>query len=284
MRAFLAFTAAAAFVASAAEGSGLRIVSGGAAITETIYALGAQDCLVAADISSVYPEEATKLPRVGYARQLAAEGILSVRPDLLLVNDDAGPPAVLSQIERAGVRVVRLPNNHTPEAAESRILQIGEALGKTVEATKLRVDLHADLEVAKARAESAATTPAVLFIYARGGGVVNVAGHGTAADSIIKLAGGVNAIQKYEGYKPLTAEAAAAAAPDFILVTSRGLESSGGVEELLKLPGLALTPAGKAKRVIAMEDSYLLGFGARLGQAAKELCDRLHPAHQETQR
>ena len=106
---------------------------------------------------------------------------------------------------------------------------------------------------------------------------MNVAGRRTAADSIIALAGGRNAVEGYEGYKPLTAEAAAGAAPDVILVTSRGLETSGGVDELLKQPGLSLTPAGKARRVIAMDDLLLLGFGPRLGQAAKELCDQLHP-------
>ena len=113
---------------------------------------------------------------------------------------------------------------------------------------------------------------------------MNVAGRGTAADSIISLAGGENAVRDYEGYKPLTAEAAAVAAPDFILVTSRGLESSGGIDALLKQPGLSLTPAGKEKHVIAMDDLLLLGFGPRLGQAVKELCDQLHPGRKTTQR
>jgi iron complex transport system substrate-binding protein len=77
-------------LAAAAESSGPRVVSGAGAITETICALGAQDLLVAVDASSVYPPEVSKLPQVGYARQLAAEGILSVHPALLLVTDDAG--------------------------------------------------------------------------------------------------------------------------------------------------------------------------------------------------
>lgn len=262
--------------APAAE-SGLRVVGGAGAITETIYALGAQDRLVAVDMSSVYPSEARKLPQVGYTRQLAAEGILSVQPTLLLINDDAGPPTALSQIEKAGVKIVRLPNDHTPEAAEERIRAIGQELGRTEQARQLIARLHAEIRAVRARAEGAGTHPKVLFIYARGGGVMNVAGRRTAADSIIALAGGRNAVEGYEGYKPLTAEAAAGAAPDVILVTSRGLETSGGVDELLKQPGLSLTPAGKARRVIAMDDLLLLGFGPRLGQAAKDLCDQLHP-------
>ena len=216
--------------------------------------------------------------------QLAAEGILSMDPTLVLVNDDAGPPAVLSQIERAGVSIVKLPSEHTPEVAEGRIRQIGNALGRTAEALRLIAGLRADLKLAEFRVKSAGSRPSVLFIYARGGGSVNVAGRKTAADSIINLAGGKNAIRDYDGYKPLTAEGAVGAAPDFILMTSRGLESSGGIDELLKLPGLGLTPAGKARRVIAMDDTLLLSFGPRLGQAVKELCDQLHPAPQATRR
>lgn len=261
-----------------------RIVSTAGAITETIYALGAQGELVAADVSSVYPAEATKLPSVGYARQLSAEGILSVNPTLVLVTEDAGPPEVLQQLETAKVKVVKLSNKHTPEAALERIQKIGEAVGRPAEAAKLVESVSADLDAAKALVASAKGKPSVLFIYARGGGTMNVSGTGTSADAIIELAGGKNAVTGYENYKPLTAEGAVAAAPDFILVTSRGLEASGGVDGLLKQPGIALTPAGKEKKIIAMDDLLLLGFGPRVGQAAKELCEKLHADPKSAQR
>lgn len=119
-----------------------RVVSAAGAITEAVYALGSQDRLVAVDTSSVYPTEALELPQVGYARQLAAEGILSVHPTLLLITDDAGPPNVLAQVEKAGVRIVRLTNGHTPDAAEQRIRVIGEELGKPTEAKALIASMH----------------------------------------------------------------------------------------------------------------------------------------------
>jgi iron complex transport system substrate-binding protein len=269
-----------ALPAQAAE----RIVSTAGAVTETIFALGAQDEVVAVDVSSVYPEAATKLPKVGYARQLSAEGILSMNPTQVIVTEDAGPPEVIDQVEKAGVKVVRLSNKHTPEAAVERILQIGEALGRKAEAEKLAATVKTELAEAAALVAATSSKPSVLFIYARGGGTMNVSGTGTSADAIITLAGGKNAVNGYENYKPLTAEGAVAAAPDVILVTSRGLEASGGVEGLLKQPGLALTPAGKAGRVIALDDLYLLGFGPRLGQAVKELCTQLHAAPQSAQR
>jgi len=261
-----------------------RLVSAAGMVTETIYALGAQGDLVAVDISSVYPAEANALPKIGYARQLSAEGILAMNPSVVLVTDDAGPPEVIQQIESAGVKVVKLSNHHTPEAAGERLMKIGEALGRKQAAEKLAAALKTDVDAARAQVSQVPVHPKVLFIYARGGGVMNVSGTGTAADAMIALAGGVNAVQGYENYKPLTAEAAVEAAPDFILVTTRGLESAGGVEGLLKQPGLALTPAGKAGRVIAMDDLYLLGFGPRLGKAVQDLSASLHSADKTVSR
>jgi len=254
-----------------------RIVSTAGSVTETLFALGAEGDIVAVDISSVFPEAANAFPKIGYARQLSAEGILSMNPTVVFATVDAGPPEVLKQLADAGVKVVSLSNEHTPKAAAERIISIGDALDRGEAAKKLVEHLKTDLEVAQSHVMRTDSRPKVLFIYARGGGIMNVSGTGTSADAMISLAGGVNAVQGFENYKPLTAEGAVSAAPDFILVTSRGLESSGGIDGLLKQPGLALTPAGKEKKVIVMDDLFLLGFGPRLGQAAKELSERLHP-------
>ncbi len=260
-----------------AEEAQRRLVSAAGAITETIYALGAEKELVAADISSVYPEEATKLPQIGYARMLSAEGILSMRPTLLLLNEDAGPNETITQLESAGVAMLKLTNKHTPDAAAERILSIGKALEREPQALDLVKHLRAQLARVKEKVEATTERPKVLFIYTRGGALMNVAGKGSTAEAIIELAGGVNAVTEYEGYRPLTAEGAVTAAPDYLLITSRGLESSGGIDDLLKQPGLLLTPAGKARKVIAMDDLLLLGFGPRLGEAAEELFQKLHP-------
>ncbi len=256
----------------------LRLVSGAGAVTETIYALGAQAHLVAVDLSSVYPGEAAKLPQIGYSRMLSAEGILSMRPSLLLVNEDAGPAEALKQVEAAGVKVLRLPNGHTPESATERVRAIGEAIGKEPEAQGVIAQLKKDLHETQARVAATKARPRVLFVYTRGGALMNVAGRGSGAESMIRLAGGVNAVNEYEGYRPLTAEGVVVAEPDIILVTTRGLESSGGIDEFLKQPGLALTKAGKRRRVIDMDDLALLGFGPRLGKSAMELFEKLHPS------
>jgi iron complex transport system substrate-binding protein len=246
-----------------------RIASIGGTVTEIICTLGAQDQIVGVDTSSVYPDEVTELPQVGYARQLSAEGILSLNPDLVLATEDAGPPAVIDQLEKLGVRVETVTARHTLEGATDRIRAVGRLIGReeTAEALAKKVDS----KTREMSAEPASPSPRVLFIYARAGGVMNVAGTETGADEIIRLAGGVNAMKGFDGYRPLTAEAAVAAAPDVILLTDRGLQTGGGLDGVLAQPGLALTPAGQSKRVVSMDDLLLLGFGPRLDEAVAEL-------------
>lgn len=254
-----------------------RIVSLGGPVTETVYALGAGDLLVGADTSSVYPTAATKLPQVGYQRTVAAEGVLALRPTLVLATDEAGPPATLEQIRGAGVKVVLAPSGHSVAGAQAKVRAIAAALGKTPEGERLAAEIGRQAAEAQAIVAKRGASPGVLFLYARGGGVMNVAGAATAADAMITLAGGRNAVSGYENYRPLTAEAAVAAAPDVILTLDRGLASVGGVEKLLEQPGLSLTPAGKAKRVLAFDDLYLLGFGPRTGAAIADLAKALAP-------
>jgi len=252
-----------------------RIITAGGSITEIVAALGAGDQIVAVDSSSVFPPDLAELPQVGYVRMLSAEGLLSQSPTLLITDEDAGPPAVLDQIKKAGVRVEVIPTGHTLESALARIKAVGQILGVGTKAQALAEEVKSEVAAVLTNLDTD-DSPSVLFVYARAGGTLNVAGKDTAADDIIRLAGGRNAISGYTGYKPLTAEAAVSAAPEIILLTSRGLEGMGGTEGLLTHPGLRQTPAAKEGRIVAMDDLLLLGFGPRLGEAVRELGSHLH--------
>lgn len=250
-----------------------RIVSVGSAVTETLFALGMGDAVVGVDTSSLFPEAATTRPQVGYQRTLAAEGILGLRPTMVLASIEAGPPTVLDQLKSAGVRLEIVDAEPTIEGVRARIRHVAEKVGR--DPSKVLDELDADLTRAKAARETATTHPKVLVLYARGGGTLHVFGKNTIAETMVRLAGGEPAVTDFEGTKPLTPEALAAVAPDVIVVPSRGLESLGGTEGLLKVPGVASTPAGKAKRIVPFDDLLLLGFGPRTGKAAVELGEKL---------
>jgi iron complex transport system substrate-binding protein len=257
--------------ARAADPGAPRVVTVGGALTEIVYALGAEALLVGTDTTSLYPEAARATPKVGYARALSAEGVLSLRPTVLIATAEAGPPAVLAQLEAAGVRLVRGDGGHSIDALLRNVRTVGAALGRSEQARKLAAQVEQQWRATAARIAPRTPAPRVLFVLSHVATNVQVAGEGTAAAAMIALAAARNALTGFSGYRPLTAEAAVAAAPEFILTTTQGAEALGGAERLLAQRGLALTPAARARRVLALDALYLLGFGPRTPQAVAEV-------------
>lgn len=253
-----------------------RVVSLGGAVTEIVHALGQSDRLVARDTTSTWPESVQALPDVGYVRRLSAEGVLSVSPDLILAEEGAGPPEAVDLLKSAAIPFVEVPEGFDRDAVLAKIGIVAAALGVPERGEALAADVGRALDAA---AEDAAGGPErrVLFVLTVHGGRVMAAGRGTAADGMIRLAGGVNAVDGFEGYKPLTDEAITRAAPDVILMMSRaGAEDISA--EVLAQPSIRTTPAAQSGALISMDGLYLLGFGPRTAQAVRDLSAALDSA------
>ena len=244
-----------------------RIVSLGGGVTETLYALGVGEQIVATDVSSLYPEQSTKLPKVGYIRATSAEGIASMKPDIVIASDALGPATVKEQLKTSGVRLALVPEAKSIESAAQRIRELGAIVGKKDKAETLAKAV----ETIAAKPNPKTKAPRILFLFGHGGTSLMAAGNNTGAATMITAAGGINAVDGYDGYRPLTAESVLEAKPDIILVTHRSLGAVKGEAGLWKTPGVALTPAGKNKKLIIMDDLKLLGFGPRTGVALEEL-------------
>lgn len=268
----------AAPLAAAAE-EAQRIVSVGGSVTEVIYALGAQDRVIARDSTSTFPVEVTALPDVGYVRALSPEGLLAVNPDLILAEDGAGPPETVAQLKAAAVPFVTVPNGWTAEAVGAKIRAVGVALGLETQAETLATEVTQQIAAAsEAAAALPGPKPRALFVLSTQGGRVMVSGTGTQAAGMLTLAGAENAVTEFQGYKPLTDEAVIAAAPDVIVMMDRGGDHGATAETLFALPAMALTPAGRTKALVRMDGLYLLGFGPRTGAAVEELSRAIHAA------
>lgn len=254
-----------------------RIVSVGSSVTEILYELGAERLIVGVDTTSLYPEAARSLPQVGYMRALSAEGMLSLKPGLVIATTAAGPIGTIDQLRAAGVKILMLPDRYDYDSVLAKIEKIGEATGKTDEAAAMVAQGRAEMADLADRLAGATSKPRVLFLLSMGGGAPQAAGQHTAADGIIKLAGGVNAVEGYAGYRPLSPEAVIASRADFVLVTRQTVEAMGGITAILDQPALRETPAGKAGRVLQFDTLLLLGFGPRTPQAASQLAMALHP-------
>jgi iron complex transport system substrate-binding protein len=249
-------------------------VAGKPDVTEIVYALGAEKRLLATDVTAIFPPEAQQLPKVGYQRSLNAEGVLALKPKLILAAAEAGPASALAQIRNAGVRVESFTAEHTPNQIITNAKRVADALGLSKEGEALTARLSAQLAEMQRVVHTLPGKPRVVFLLAHGN-APQVSGEGTAADAMIGLAGAENAMRGFRGYRPLSAEGMIAAAPDVILMSTQGIEAAGGIDQLLKQPGLILTPAGRSRRVVEMDQLLLLGFGPRLPQAVGSLAQAL---------
>ncbi len=252
-----------------------RLVTVGGAITEVVYALGAEDQLVGTDTTSLYPAAALKTAKVGYMRQLSAEGLLSLRPDAVIGTTEAGPPAVIDQLRSAGVRVELVVADHSWAEVQRKVLAVGRGAGREAQARELLIRLNAEWAATQSEvAQRTGRKPRVLFILAHGASL-QVAGENTAADAMIRFAGGRNVMAGFQGYRPMTAEAMAAAAPDLVLTTTQGIEVQGGVDPFWSRPELALTPAYKRRALLHLDALELIGFGPRLPGTVRSLAQKM---------
>jgi iron complex transport system substrate-binding protein len=253
-----------------------RIVAIGGSITEIVFALGEEGKLIARDSTSIYPEAALKLPDVGYMRALSPEGVLSVDPSAVIALDGSGPKEAVDVLKKAKVAYLAVPETYDRAGILAKIRLVGEAIGAGDKTAALLASVDKDLAAAEARAAKIEKRQRVLFILSAEGGKIMAAGAGTAADGIIKLAGGENAVTGFHGYKQLSEEAILTAAPDLILMMSRAGSNGPAESELLAHPAIAATPAGEKKRLVRMDGAYLLGFGPRTAGAAHDLAVALY--------
>jgi iron complex transport system substrate-binding protein len=254
-----------------AQGAPQRIVAAGGVITEILYALGLESQVVGVDTTSLFPTEALKdKPNVGYVRALSAEGVLSLKPTMMIAVDGAGPPDALKLIAEAGVPVERLAEDLSAEGVVERIRAVGRLAKAGERADALAADVERRFQALARERAGLVIHRRVLFVLSLQSGRVVVGGRGSSADAIIKMAGAENAAAAVEGYKPLTDEGIIAAAPDVVLVMTRG-DHALAPKDVFGLPAFAATPAARGEALVSMDPLYLLGFGPRTPAAAHDL-------------
>lgn len=256
-----------------------RIIPLNGDIAEVVWALGLGEKVVGVDTSATYPPEARNLPSIGYQRTLSAEGIIALNPTVIIGNEGAGPPEVIDQLKAAGIPVVLIKSTTSLDGVGAKIRAVATALGVPNRGEELAKATEKDIADALALAAKAKDQPRVAFLYLRGSTVQHIMGANSGADALITAAKGIDvgAAAGIQGSKPITPEALVAAQPDVILVLTAGLQSVGGIDGLVQIPGMAQTPAGQNRRVIDMDDQYLLGMGPRAGMALMDLVKALHP-------
>ncbi|MDT8909029.1 ABC transporter substrate-binding protein [Pseudomonas fluorescens] len=264
-----------------------RWVSAGGALSEWVSALGGESKLVGVDTTSQHPESLRALPSIGYQRQLSAEGVLSLRPQILVGTEEMGPPPVLAQIRSAGVQVELFSATPDVPTLKENLSHLGRLLGAEAKAEQLFQQYQEQLAVQKelvSQAQLKQKAPGVLLLVGHSGGKPLVAGKGTAADWLLQQAGGQN-LATHSGYKPFSVETLASLNPEVLVFADRVLSGEEARVALFKEnPILASTRAARDGRVIELDPTLLVGgLGPRLPQSLAALAARFYPGLVETQ-
>jgi iron complex transport system substrate-binding protein len=242
---------------------------------EIIDSLGLKSILIGRDIASTEPA-LESIPVVTSGHQVVAEKIIALNPDLVIIDSSVGPTQAIASLKSAGIKVAQINEVWSVTGISTKVREVASLLGVNATGTKLAALIDSTVATAS---QEVTGSPRVLFLYLRGGNSIYlVGGLGSGADSLLSSIGAIDvgATPGSKPFTPLTAESLIALKPDVILVMSKGLESVGGVPGLINLPGVAQTPAGKSSRIISVDDSLLLAFGARTPSLLTQLANALN--------
>lgn len=254
-----------------AENSNSIVVAGGS-ITEIIYFLNLQNKLVGVDVTSNYPLNAKKLPSIGYIRNLSIEGLLSLKPNLILAEESIGPPIILKQLNKTSVEFRMIKNNYTIDGINEKFLCISKILDIEIKNNINYKKFSNNVKKLKSfvKNNNKEKKDILLILMMKGTSPI-IAGKNTSGHGFIKMIGQNNSMGKVSGWKPVSSEQILIANPNYIIVTKRALKDFTSVEKFLKLPGISSTKAAKNKNVFIKDGMSLLGYGPRTINVAKEI-------------
>jgi len=250
-----------------------RVIAVANGSAEIISALGHKSILVGRDIAST-DDDLKSVEIVTSGHQLVAETIIEKQPDLLLIDASTGPTQALSVLRKSGINIVTIPESWSVEDIEGKIFAVAQAIGTPEDGQEL-VKKMSQSSSAKSSISSGTR---IAYLYLRGGSAIYlIGGKGSGADSLINAIGAIDvgAQSLANPYNALSAEAMIDINPDLILVMSKGLESVGGVDGLVALPGIAQTSAGVNRKIIVVDDSLLLSFGPRTPDLISQLATQV---------
>lgn len=263
-------------------GASGRILTLGSDISEIVVALGEEKRIAGVDRGSSWPESLKALPNVGYRRALSAEGIAGMMPDLIMASEDVATPQAKDMLQSFGIPVVFVKIDNSLEGLRQKIAFIADVLDVRQEGEKLDRQVSADFEAAAALSRNIAMQDRKKVVFFHGLLRLTAAGEGTAADAIIRYAGGVNPVT-FEGYKGLSEELLLGMAPDTVLMLP---DNRGGPapDEVFAIAALRNTPAGQNRSLMVLDGAYMINFGPRTAAAIRALAVTLYPEVQATAR
>jgi iron complex transport system substrate-binding protein len=258
-----------------------RIVSLAPSLTETLFALGLGDRVVGVTRFCAHPQEALALPKIGGHLDPNFEAIVSLEPDLVVVIPSSHDNRL--RLEFLGIRVLEV-DQHDVEAVLESVSEVAEACGVPDRGRALRGELERELERIQAVVAGAPRPRAVVVVgHQVGEGAVRsvwAAGRDTFYDGVVRIAGGVNALDGgIARYPELSREGLSTLDPDVVLDVIAGVDERRLDLETVREGWMRLTElrAVRDHRVNVLEGDHMVVPGPRLPEMVEAVARALHP-------
>ena len=236
-----------------------RIVAMSPDVADVVVALGATNKLVGKDATNNNPA-LKNVPAVGMHRNITAESVLAVKPDLVLGSYMVQPVSIYQRLNGLKVKAVNVAPKEEVNTFANSIKTIGSYVDKKSAGSQLAKRWNAGMS------PMAKTGKRYLLSY--DGRIV--AGKGTVGDELIRRAGGINAAN-VSGLKPMSREGWLAAKPDVIIIADHNQAVVGGVSRFSKRPEVSTSAAGKNGGVHFWPADDFLRYGLNSPQVLKKL-------------
>lgn len=242
-----------------------RIVSLAPSITETLFALGLGDRVVAVTSYCDYPPEAAAKEKVGDTLRPSTETIVALKADLVIVSTASQLEAFVKNLDKLQIPVY-VSDPHKLDGVLASIERIGELVGVANRARELTGALSARIDAVGSRV-TGLNRPRVLFIL--GTSPLITVGGKSFIDDLINRAGGVSISASQSGeYPQFSLESAVTAQPEIIFLQSGESELTGSLRK---------TPAARDGRVFRLDDALLLRPGPRIVDGLEQMAAKIHP-------
>jgi iron complex transport system substrate-binding protein len=244
-----------------------RIVSLSPSLTETLFAIGAGDRVVAADEYSNHPDDAPTTELSGFTPNV--EAIAEYEPDLVVMSDDID--GIAAKLESLGIETLVLPAPADIDGAYSQIEQVGTATGNVGDAAEVVLEMKTRIDAA---VEKAPKPSEPLTYYHELDSMLFTVTSKSFVGEVYSLFGLENVADPADsagtGYPQLSAEFLVEANPDLVFLADTKC-CSENAQTFGARPGFAALDAVDNDTVIALDDDIASRWGPRIADFAEAI-------------
>jgi len=252
-------------------GAARRVVSLAPSVTESLFAIGAEDAVVGVTDYCNYPPAAARKARVGGVINPNIEAVVSLHPDLIILTMEGNMREDFQRLIALGLQVF-VTNPRSLSGIYRSILQLGALTGKQDSAAAVVAAMKRQEEAIRVKAVGLEPIRALLIVSVH---PLMCVGKNTFIDQLVQLAGGNNLAQRASGsYPTYSREAVVADNPQVLIVMS---DAGAATEELTRLfPEWSTILAVRGHCVFRIDSDLVSRPGPRATNALESLFSLLH--------